>query len=86
MSKESRELLVHASMHAMVGPGLGGGPGKVAPVGRILLQTGVQNSTKYQEAVAAALANELKVKQQCTTSRAKAVLIVIFACRDYKVQ
>jgi hypothetical protein len=36
--------------------------GDVAPVGRILLQTGTDHSAKMQCAVAAALANKLKVE------------------------
>lgn len=57
----AKEVLIHAGMHALMLPRQSScNPG----LGRILLQTGAENSGKYQEAVAAALAEEMQVRHE----------------------
>lgn len=62
MPSSAKELLLHAGLHTLVMPAI---PGRSSAIGRILLQTGSENSGKYQEAVAGALAKELKVSYAC---------------------
>lgn len=59
MPSNTREVLVHAGMHSIL-PG-SEGRGGVPSIGRILMQATSQNSGKYQEAVAGALAAKLDV-------------------------
>lgn len=58
--KSAKEVMIHAGMYTLVMPGYCKGS---QTLGRILLQTGAENSGKYQEAVAGALAKELKVSK-----------------------
>ena len=64
----AQELLLHAGLHTLVMPAVTGA-GSSPSIGRILLQTGTENSGKYQEAVAGALAKELRVGRQCQDQR-----------------
>lgn len=61
MPKSAQELLIHAGLHTMILPKA---PGCDQAIGRILLQTGTENSGMYQEAVAGSLAKELNVSQR----------------------
>ena len=60
MAEDARELLMHASLHALI-TSAAASTCQLPAIGRILLQTGTENSGKFQEAVAGALAHELRV-------------------------
>ena len=51
---------MHASLHALI-TSAAASTRQLPAIGRILLQTGTENSGKFQEAVAEALAHELRV-------------------------
>ncbi|KAK9817579.1 hypothetical protein WJX74_001880 [Apatococcus lobatus] len=61
LASDAKELLLHASFHAFAWrpASLSKYFGRLPPVGRVLLQSSSENSQKYQEAVAAALAKEV---------------------------
>ena len=62
VTKDVQELLVHASLHALMWPNLGKRvSSELPPAGRILLQTSSTGTSKFQEAVAAALASKMQV-------------------------